>query len=153
MFELLRERDKTNLVVIWKPSNETSFSVYTHPDHRFILQSQFSSYIWILSSCVEISPESKPNKMLAVNIRITLDKSIAKTYDHMFRDWLNFNFEINFSLLWNTVLTTDDPKNIGLFGNSTAFNFIVFDVVGILIWFKLKYLSILFTFNHHLFYM
>ena len=148
MLELLREGDNSDLIIIRKPSNEAFLTIDTHPDNRLIFKPKLASQIHCISSGIDITPESKPNKMLTIDIRTVLDKGITDPYEHIIANCINFDLEVGFAFFGKTMLTIDDHKYVIFLYYVISLEFIVINILRTWIWLELKDLAILLTFIH-----
>ena len=150
MFELLREGDNSDLIIIRKPSNEAFLTIDTHPDNRLIFKPKLASQIDRISSGIDIAPDGKSNKMLTIKVGIVLDKGITDPNKHIIANCINFDLEVGFAFFGKTMLTIDDHKIVILLDYVISLEFIMIDVFRGWVWLELKDLTILLTFVHEL---
>ena len=154
MLKLLRKSDNPNLTVIRKPSYFALLPINTHSNDRFILKPQFSRDIRSLSSRIDISPQTNSNKMLTINIRVILNKSITKTNNRMLWNSLYLYLEIYLPLFWHRMFTINNTEKIWLLLDLISLKLVRTYMFRIWIRREDEYLSILLTLVHrflHLF--
>ena len=151
MLELLREGHNSNLIIIRKPSNEASLAIHAHPNDWLIFEPELPSQVNSVSPGVDIPPESKPNKMLTVDIGVILNKGIADPNKHVIRNCVDLYLEVGLALLGETMLTVDYHKYIVLLYDVISLELVLLGVFGYWIGFELEHLAVLLAFIHKLF--